>query len=155
MNKPSLIVRVVTEKMFPFLLMFGFYIILHGSSSPGGGFQGGVVIGAAYILYAIGVNAACGRKLAPYMTLKVVESAGVLMYVGIGLAGICMGYTFLANRVIGFPPQGTPGSLLSGGTLLGINIGIGIHVAATVITLFYAFMEYGAKEENSEEADLT
>ena len=153
MNKPSIIIRVVTQKMFPFLLMFGFYIILHGSSSPGGGFQGGVVIGAAYILYAIGVDADHGRRLAPYLHLKIIESAGVLIYVGLGFAGICLGYSFLTNRMIGFPPQGTPGSLLSGGTILGINIGIGIHVAATVITLFYAFMEY-EKPKESKEADL-
>lgn len=57
------------------------------------------------------------------------------------LVGVFLGFTFLANQVIGFPPRGVPGSLLSGGTLLGINIGIGIHVAGTIITLFYAFIE--------------
>ncbi len=151
MIKLSLIVRVVTQKLFPFLLMFGAYIILHGSSSPGGGFQGGVVVGAAYILFAIGVDAQEGRTLAPAIALKMVESAGVLIFVGIGLVGVVLGYSFLANRVAGFPPQGMAGSLLSGGTLLGINIGIGIHVAATVVTLFHAFLEYEPEEKTTQE----
>jgi multicomponent Na+:H+ antiporter subunit B len=136
MLKQSLIVKIVTEKMVPFVLMFGVYIILHGSSSPGGGFQGGVVIGAAFILFAIGVDSRTVRKRVPAFSLKVLESGGVLLYVAIGLVGIILGYTFLANRVAGFPPQGEFGGIFSGGALFGINICIGTHVACTVITLF-------------------
>ena len=151
MFKPSLIVRVITQKMVPFVMMFGFYIVFHGSSSPGGGFQGGVIIGAAYILFAIGLSAKDGRSLTPEKPLKIVESAGVLLYIGIGLVGIFLGYTFLTNRVIGFPPRGAIGSLLSGGTLLGINIAIGMHVACTVVTIFYAFVEYNHEQKTHEE----
>ncbi len=155
MLKPSLIVRVVTQKMFPFILMFGVYIIFHGSSSPGGGFQGGVVIGAAYILFGIGVDPREGRRLTPESVVNFMRSLGAFIYVAIGLVGALLGYSFLTNRAIGFPPQGAPGSLLSGGTLLGINIGIGITVGSVVVTLFYAFLEYrtepgdAKKEENT------
>ncbi len=155
MLKPNLIVRVVTQKMFPFILMFGVYIIFHGSSSPGGGFQGGVVIGAAYILFAIGVDPREGRKHTPESVLNVMRSLGVFIYTGIGLVGALLGYTFLANRVVGFPPQGAPGSLLSGGTMMGINIGIGITVGSVVVTLFYAFLEYGTEEEDAKEENTT
>lgn len=149
MNKTSLIVRVVSQKMVAFVLMFGCSIVLHGASSPGGGFQGGVVMGAAFILFAIGIDPHEGRERTPPFILKIIESSGVLLYVGIGLVGILLGYTFLANKVIGFPPLGTPGALLSGGTLVGINIGIGMHVACTVITLFYAFLEYEPEQNIS------
>jgi multicomponent Na+:H+ antiporter subunit B len=160
MLKPSLIVRVVTQKMFPFILMYGFYITLHGSSSPGGGFQGGVVIGAAFILFAIGYDPQSSRRRTPEMMVNIMRSAGVLIFVGIGLVGVLLGYAFLANRVIGFPPQGAVGSFLSGGTLLGINIAIAITVAGTVVTLFYSFLECETKDEskehlNSEEGNLS
>ena len=151
MPKQSLIVKIVTEKMVPFVLMFGVYIILHGSTSPGGGFQGGVVIGAAFILFAIGVDSRTVRKRVPAFNLKVLESGGVLLYVAIGLIGILLGYTFLANRVAGIPPRGEFGGIFSGGALFGINIFIGTHVACTVITLFYAFLEYEPEQKASEE----
>lgn len=147
---PSLIVKVVTQKMFPFLLMFGVYIVFHGSSSPGGGFQGGVVIGVAYILFAIGMDPHMARKDVPESSLSVLRSAGVLIYMGIGLLGIVLGYTFLANRVAGIPPRGALGSVLSGGALLGINIGVGTTVSAVVITFFYAFLEYEPEKPNRE-----
>jgi len=147
--EPSLIVKVVTQKMFPFILMYGIYITFHGASSPGGGFQGGVVIGAAFILYAIGFDPQKSRRCTPRLMVNIMRSAGVLIFIGIGLVGILLGYTFLANRVINFPPQGAAGSLLSGGTLLGINIGIAITVAGTVLTLFHAFLE--CREEDEEQ----
>ena len=155
MRKPSMIIRVVTQKMVPFVFMFGIYIVLNGSSSPGGGFQGGVVMGAAFILFAIGISGREGRLRAPETPLKMIESGGVLLYVVIGLVGILLGYSFLTNKMAHFPPQGSSGSILSGGTLLGINIGIGMHVACTVIALFYAFLEYEpdtdpGKKDNKE-----
>lgn len=74
----------------------------------------------------------------------------MLVFVGIGMVGIVFGYAFLANRVINFPPQGAVGSFLSGGTLLGINIGIAITVAGTVLTLFHAFLECETEEGEKE-----
>jgi multicomponent Na+:H+ antiporter subunit B len=146
----SLIVKVVTQKMFPFILMYGIYITLHGSSSPGGGFQGGVVIGAAFILFAIGFDSEESRRCTPQIMVNIMKSAGVLIFVGIGMVGILFGYAFLANRVINFPPQGAVGSFLSGGTLMGINISIAITVAGTVLTLFHAFLECETEEEEKE-----
>lgn len=144
---PSLIVKVITQKMFPFLLMFGLYIIFHGSSSPGGGFQGGVVIGAAYILFAIGIDSRKARMSVPEKALNTLRSSGALVYICIGFLGIVLGYAFLANRVAGIPPQGALGSVFSGGALLGINIGVGTTVSSVVITLFYAFLEFTMEED--------
>lgn len=155
MLKPSLIVELVTEKMVAFVVMFGFYIILHGASSPGGGFQGGVIVGAAYILFAVGINPQTVRQRTPAIALKIVESTGVLMYAGSGLLGIILGYTFLANKVAGVPPQGAMGGLFCGGTLLAINIGIGIHVASTIITLYLAFLEYVPPSNEKQENGIT
>lgn len=137
----SVVTRTVCHKLVPFIIMFGLYIIFHGQFSPGGGFQGGVIIGSAYILYALAYDVEEGRKGLPEDILKVTESLGVIIYIIVGLAGILLGYNFLSNKVVNFQPVGSTEVLFSSGTLVWINIGIGMHVACTVIGFFYSFME--------------
>ncbi|MBI5788586.1 MAG: MnhB domain-containing protein [Candidatus Schekmanbacteria bacterium] len=149
----SLIVKVVSQKMVPFIIMLGASIILHGAATPGGGFQGGVVIGAAYILFALGIDAKTARLRLPVIKVKIVESAGVLIYAFTGLGGILLGSNFLANKIVLFPPQGEPGGLFGGGTLIPITIGVGIHVACTVASLYYAFVEYEGEPKPDKETE--
>ncbi|MBN2372607.1 MnhB domain-containing protein [bacterium] len=139
--KTSLVIRTVTRLMLPFLIMFGLNIIVHGHLTPGGGFQGGVVVGAAFILIGLAFNKEEGRRAAPDEGVKVVISSGLFIYILVGLIGICAGYNFLANRCISFPPFGELGELFGGGTLFWINIGVGLAVCGVAIGLFYAFLE--------------
>ena len=53
MDKISPIVKIFTRKLFPFILLYGCYLISHGHLSPGGGFQGGVIFGSAIILLGL------------------------------------------------------------------------------------------------------
>ena len=139
--KTSLVIRTVTRLMMPFLIMFGLSLIVHGHLTPGGGFQGGVVIGAAFILFGLAFNKEEGRCAAPDEGVKVMISSGIFIYILAGLIGICAGYNFLANRCVKFPPFGELGELFSGGTLFWINIGVGLAVCGVAVELFYAFME--------------
>ncbi len=139
--KTSLVIQTVTRVMMPFLLMFGLSLIVHGHLTPGGGFQGGVVIGATFILLGLAFNKEEGRRAAPDKNIKTVASSGIVIYIAVGLIGILAGYNFLTNRWIKFPPFGELGELLSGGTLFWINIGVGLTVSAIAIELFYAFLE--------------
>ncbi len=144
--EPSINVGDITRRMVPFILLFGIYIILHGHLSAGGGFQGGVVIGAGFIVYTIVFGLEKAKYYVPEDIVKVTNSLGVSIYATIGILGIILGYNFLANKVAGIPPVGRPGVLLSAGTLLGINIGIGMNVASTMIRLFFAFQEEEKEE---------
>lgn len=139
--EPSISVMDITRRMVPFILMFGIYIILSGHLSAGGGFQGGVVIGAGFIIYTIVFGLEKARRYAPEDILKILNSLGMCIFVSFGFLGIIAGYTFLANRTAGIPPIGQPGVLLSAGTLLGINIGIGMNVSGAIIRIFYSFQE--------------
>ncbi len=139
--KTSLVIQTITRMMIPFLLMFGMSLIVHGHLTPGGGFQGGVVIGATFILLGLAFNKEEGRSAVPDDRLIVAASSGILIYITIGLIGIIAGYNFLANRCMHFPPFGELGELFSGGTLFWINIGVGLSVSAIAIELFYAFLE--------------
>lgn len=127
--------------MCPFVIMFGIYLITHGHLTPGGGFQGGVIISAACILFTLAFQRKKGRKMVPASSLMWGVSAGIFLYIGAGLAGMFLGYRFLANKAAGIYPSGMPGELLSGGTLFWINIGVGLAVASIFTGLFFAFLE--------------
>jgi multicomponent Na+:H+ antiporter subunit B len=150
METNSIITRTVCHKIVPFIIIFGLYIVIHGPFSPGGGFQGGVIIGCAYILYALAYDMEEGRKGLPEDVVKVIESLGVILYVIVGLTGILFGYNFLSNKVMNFIPVGSTEVLLSSGALLWINIAIGMHVACTIIGFFYLFLEVEDHKETAE-----
>ncbi len=42
--------RVIAKLTIPGIILFGLYVQFHGDYGPGGGFQAGVIFGAATIL---------------------------------------------------------------------------------------------------------
>ncbi|MEE8168572.1 MAG: MnhB domain-containing protein [Candidatus Hydrothermarchaeales archaeon] len=135
----DLIIKTTARLMIPFIQMYGLYIIFHGHLTPGGGFQGGAVIGASMILLAVVFGLDEGRRRANHLLSTVLESS-TFFYALIGLVGIVLGGTFLANKIVGIP-IGSPGKLFSGGIILAINVVIGFKVASTGKTLFYTIAE--------------
>jgi multicomponent Na+:H+ antiporter subunit B len=132
----DLIIKTATKLMIPFIQMFGLYIIFHGHLTPGGGFQGGAVIGASMILLAVVFGLDEGEKRLGHDISTLFESS-TFFYVIMGFFGIIMGFNFLSNSIAGLP-TGKPGSLLSGGLIFILNIIIGLKVASTGKTLFYS-----------------
>jgi len=139
----TVIVRTISRLMFPFMLLFGIYIVVHGHLTPGGGFPGGVVIAAAavMILLAFGIESA-QRKIS-VLQAELAESFGGLMLVGLGLLGVVLSLNFLKNVL----PLGTVGNLFSAGILPLLNIGVGIKVAAGLVTIFYAMLRVTEDEK--------
>jgi multicomponent Na+:H+ antiporter subunit B len=134
----SKIIRTIAQKLFPFIMLFGFYLISHGHLSPGGGFQGGVVLGTAIILLALSHGIEQTEKIFKGRWLNMLEKLGILTLIFLGFLGIFFGYSFLGN----FLPLGKPGQIASGGLMLPFNIAIGIKVAAGVSAIFYALIKY-------------
>jgi multicomponent Na+:H+ antiporter subunit B len=120
-----------------FLALFGFYIVLHAHQTPGGGFQGGAILGTATLLLYFGEGYAGWRRLTPHALLDVAKAAGAGAYAVFGFAAMIAGGAFLQN----FLPLGKAGNLLSGGTILPINIAVGLEVAAGFALLFSEFLE--------------
>ncbi|MDI6859712.1 MAG: MnhB domain-containing protein [Methanocellales archaeon] len=135
MSLLSVIVRTAARWLIPFMQLFGLYVIIHGHASPGGGFQGGVIVATSMILYAIVFGLAEARKRATQRLRLVMESAGPLIYALIGVLGILVGGVFLEYRIIPLPyePHITSEIMISI-----IEIAIGIGVMALCITMFYA-----------------
>lgn len=115
--------------------IFGAYVIVFGHISPGGGFSGGSIIGSSLILYRLAYGGEQADKRFPYKYLMRLSSTALVLY------GTLKGLVFILEH-LGFGrvvPVGFPGSLLSGGLIMPLNILVGIVVAITfyfIATLF-------------------
>ncbi len=129
-----IIVRISTRILVPFILLFALYVQFHGDFGPGGGFQAGVIFGAGCILYGLvfGVDALMG--VAPMAVVRSIAAGGVLLFALVGVAGLLAGGNYLDYGVLGATP--VAGQHL--GIML-IELGVGMTVAAVVVSLFYGF----------------
>jgi multicomponent Na+:H+ antiporter subunit B len=122
---------------FPITLTYGVYVVLHAQLTPGGGFQGGVVIASALLLLYLGEGYPRWRAMVRSRVLDPLEAAGAGSYAAAGLAGLLSGHAFLANIL----PLGTTKHLISGGLIGVVNLGTACAVAAGFASLFLEFLE--------------
>jgi multicomponent Na+:H+ antiporter subunit B len=130
-------VRVLGLTLVGPVVLFGIYVVAHGHLSPGGGFQGGVVLATGALLVYLSGEYVTLRRVSPEILTDLAESVGAASYVAIGLLGVAAGATFLANVL----PLGQPGALLSAGTIPLINLTVGLEVAGGFVLLLYEFLE--------------
>ena len=130
----AMILRVLSKLFIPLILIFALYVQFHGDFGPGGGFQAGVIFASAFILYALIYGVEEARRVAPAGRVQVFFALGLLLYIGTGLACLLAGGNFLEYKVLASDP--THGEHY--GILL-IELGVGITVAAVVISVFCHF----------------
>ncbi len=131
----SLIVKTVCRRLVPFIQLFGLYVVIHGHTSPGGGFQGGVILGASFILLAIAYGIEEMRRRFSLTALTVFTSTGVFLFAGIGVLCVRLGGNFLDYSM---HPGAEPRSL----GMLGIEVGVGITVMAAMVSIFYELITF-------------
>lgn len=139
----SQVVKASTRLLFPLLLVYGIYVILNGHLTPGGGFQGGVIVGTAFMLFALASGHSKISSLYNEAKLSLGESVGSISYLLIGASGIALGGAFLFNWM----PKGGLGELLSAGFMLPLNIAIGLKVAAGVFTIVLMMLALNWEED--------
>jgi multicomponent Na+:H+ antiporter subunit B len=121
-RSPSEILETGSALLVPLLILFGAYIFVHGHLTPGGGFQGGVVIASALVLSVLGSSSPSVSSA----LLGGIESLSGAFYVAVGIAGLIWATGFLDTT---FLPGGKLGTLLSAGaipviyTLVGLKVG--------------------------------
>ena len=143
--RQKIILRVISKFLIPYILLFGLYVQWHGDFGPGGGFQAGVIFAAGFILYAIIFGVATVREVLPAAATRSLLVIGVLLYSGVGVAGILLGGSYLDYNVLA--------ETAKGGQHLGIvlvEFGVGITVAASVITIFCTFAGRRPEEHTIE-----
>ena len=131
--KERVVIRTVARALIPFIQLFGLYVIAHGELGPGGGFQGGVIFSSSIILYVIVFGMHEGRRRISEKIGDLLNSTGILIFAGIGLLCLLAGGAYLEYAVL---PLGTA-KLASHLGIYGIEIGVGITVAAVMITIFF------------------
>ena len=132
------VLRVVGRLLIPFILLFALYVQFHGEFGPGGGFQAGVIFGAAWILYGLVFGVDELVRVVPPPVVRGALAAGVGLYALVGVAGIVLGGAYLDYDVLLADP--VQGQVL--GIFL-IELGVGITVAAAMIVIFVAFAARG------------
>ncbi|MEE6270358.1 MULTISPECIES: MnhB domain-containing protein [Streptomyces] len=123
--------------LLPITLVVGVYIVAHGQLSPGGGFQGGVVLATALHVAYVAADYHVLKKLRPLTVLDVADSLAAASYTLVGLAGLIAGGAFLKNVL----PLGTFNTITSGGTVPVLNAAVGVEVACGLITLLAHFLD--------------
>ena len=139
----DIILRVIAKLMVPFMLVFALYVQFHGDFGPGGGFQAGVMAAAAIIFYAIIFGLAAGERLVPEWLVEKMLAAGVLIYGGVGVAGMLLGGNFLDYFVLAHDPvHGQHRGILL------VEAGVGLTVAGVMLKIFYLFAGRGRLDED-------
>lgn len=128
----SKVVTAGSKLLFPAIILLGFYVFIHGHLSPGGGFQGGVIIATGFLLMLLAYE----DYSVSHTYLTIVESVAGIIFTGVGLVGLIMGETFLQN----FLPTGVLNNLFSGGIIPIIYIAVGFKVAAELTGVIYTVL---------------
>ncbi len=141
--KGHIVIKTIVKALIPFIQLFALYVIAHGEISPGGGFQGGVILGASIILYVIAFGSFEGRKRISQKSNDIFNSLGVIIYAAIGVICLLAGGAFLQYSKL---PLGSY-KLANQLGMYGIEIGVGITVAAVMITIFF---EMARHDDNND-----
>ena len=136
----NVIIKTVCRLLIPFIQLFAVYVIMHGHYSPGGGFQGGVILGASFIILVIAYGMKEAQRRISLKALMIYASVGLIIYSGIGIVCLLMGGNYLDYAKLPLPISSTPAIRAMG--ILGIEIGVGIGVMATMISIFLMIASY-------------
>lgn len=146
-DSQDVIVKTLARLLMPFIVAFALYVLMHGHHSPGGGFQGGVILAAGFVLLSVSYGVAEAWRHMSEKVAEVFSSVGVFIYGGIGAFCLILGGNYLdyskLSRVL---PVG-PAEARSLG-ILGVEIGVALAVMAVMCTIFYVIFTANDSEEN-------
>ena len=142
---PHVILRVVAKFLIPLIAVFAFYVQFHGDYGPGGGFQAGVILAAAVILYALIFGLDAAKKAVPPAAVRIGMTLGVLVYGGTGVATWLLGANYLNYGVLAHDPS--HGQHYG---ILAVELGVLFSVASVMVAIFYAF---GSRQPDLSDED--
>lgn len=140
-------VRWITPGLCAVLVVFGYYVVVHGQLTPGGGFQGGAILASALSLAYFAFGHDAYRRFSEPKITEAAEALGAGGYVFVGLATLAAGAAFLQNIL----PLGKTGDLISAGTIFVINAIVGIEVVFAFTVMFAEFVQDRKPQKEGEE----
>jgi multicomponent Na+:H+ antiporter subunit B len=130
-------VRLISRWFACIIVLFGVYVALHAMTTPGGGFQGGVIIASGALLLYLGEGYRAWRRGIPSLAADATEGAGAFLYTSSGCIALCEGLPYLGNVL----PIGKLHDVFSGGLMPVVNAGVTCAVAGGFTVLFIEFLE--------------
>ena len=140
------ILRTAVRMLIPFIQLFGLYVIVHGHYSPGGGFQGGVILGSSIILLALVFGIPVSRKYISAKYNAVLSVLGPIIYCG--TAALCIffgGYFLDYSAMNALLPLGKE-EWRSLGIFI-VEAGVGVGVMNIMISIYFSLASAGTKEK--------
>jgi multicomponent Na+:H+ antiporter subunit B len=138
----DIILRVIAKITMPFMLLFAVYVQFHGDFGPGGGFQAGTIAAAAILFYGLIFGLEAARRLVPEWLVEKMLAAGVLIYAGVGVAGILLGGNYLDYFVLAHDPvHGQHRGIFW------VEAGVALTVSGVMLKIFYMFAGRGRVDE--------
>lgn len=139
----SLILRTATRFLMPLLLLFALFLLLRGHNEPGGGFVGGLIVAAAFVLFAIAYGVDAGRR-ALLVDPSTLLGTGLLVALASGIPGVLLGRPFLTAvwTKVGIEP-----AVFDVGTPLVFDVGVFLAVIGVVLTIVFTLAEVVLTEE--------
>lgn len=130
-----LILRVVTKLLVGAIILFAFYVQFHGDFSPGGGFQAGVIMAVAFIIYGIVFGLDKAQRVFPPWIVHKLLALGVLIYAATGVVSLFLGYSYLDYGAFtpGHPEHGQHWGILA------VEFGVGVTVTGVMVAVYFAF----------------
>ncbi|HEX2541048.1 MAG TPA: Na(+)/H(+) antiporter subunit B [Caldimonas sp.] len=138
----DLVLRVMAKMTIPFILLFALYVQFHGDFGPGGGFQAGVILAASVIFYALIFGLADAAKVVPERLVESMMAFGVLLYAGVGVAGLLLGGNYLDYFVL--DADSVTGQHRG---IFWVEVGVAVTVAGVMLKVFYMFAGRGKADE--------
>ena len=137
MRTDSVVIRYLALRATPFIQLYALYVLGHGEDGPGGGFQGGVIFSASFVLMALAYGWPFGRKQVNEKVADLLAPMGALVYAGIGFACIFAGGMFLQYDAFANPASQESIHYAHHFGLMGIEAGVMITVASSMAVLFF------------------
>jgi multicomponent Na+:H+ antiporter subunit B len=148
----DVIVKTIARLLVPFIIAYALYVVMHGHYSPGGGFQGGVILAASFVLLGVTHGLERTRRRMSEKTAGVISSVGVFIYAGIGILCVMLGGNYLDYGALSrLLPVSRPEARSLG--ILGVEIGVALAVMAVMCIIFFSIftVEEPPKDERSAE----
>lgn len=140
------IVSRVCKLMIPFIQIYGLYVIAHGHHSPGGGFQGGVILAAGFLLLALSHNLRTLTERISHRVLGIMSAIGVVIYAGYGALALLYGGNFLDYSALAGLLGVDPIYARSLGIMI-VEIGVGTTVMSTMVIIYNNVASVGRYDE--------
>jgi len=142
----DIVLQAASRLLIPMMQIFALYVVAHGHHSPGGGFQGGVIMGASFILLALSHDVKTLLALLHERTVLLLSGVGVLIYAGIGFFCMFLGGNFLDYSALAGVLGVSPVMARSHG-MLGVEIGVAFTVTAIMVSLYLDLATGGELDE--------